>query len=86
MWYGWIIFVHFSTALAANGFEMGETGSQQLWEGSNRAAGAQVMAPHPRVRTGIFLTSPPALPETRTAPLREPKGAQICSCCGDVYG
>lgn len=41
MWYGWVIFVHYSTALAANGFGMGETGSHQLWEGSDLAAGAQ---------------------------------------------
>lgn len=72
MWYGWRDFctLHYFIALAASSFEMGEPGPHQLWEGSNLAAGAQVMPPHPRVHTGIILTSPTTLPKTRTASLQ----------------
>lgn len=71
MWYGCSDFCTSQnfTALAANSFEMGETGPHQLWEGLNLVAGAQVMPPHPRVHTGIFLTSPTTRPKTRTASL-----------------
>lgn len=33
---------------------MDETGPQQLWEGSNLVAGAQVMPSHTQVHTGNF--------------------------------
>lgn len=48
MWYGWSDFcaLHYFIALAARSFEMSEAGPQQLWEGSNLTAGAQVMPPH----------------------------------------